>query len=90
MDIRYAVKHLASFSDDMTIYAVPPWTPESEAIVARGGDKVNELPAGVPANAKYFLEVSIAKEVVAGSAASPKRSLEEAVKVIIGYALNDA
>ena len=83
---------LAEFDSEYTIYAVEPWTEQSEAIVARepdGGDLPPELS---DAGMKYFLEVSIAKEFIEDWLASLKEqpTRSSICQRLIDYAINDA
>lgn len=83
---------LASLDEDATIYAAEPWTDESTAIVAI------EPPAGdLPEEAarrglKYFLEVHVARDVLAGWEAtlSQPPTTQERRARLIRYAIHDA
>jgi hypothetical protein len=80
------VESLESISRDGTIYAVGPWSWDSDAVVAREQDD-----GGIPAVAasqgmQYFLEVFIAKEVLEDSQLSTRENCDR----LIEYATNDA
>jgi hypothetical protein len=89
------VERLAELDGEDTIYACEPWTEDSDAMVAP--DDQESVPFWVPPEAaeaglKYFLEVSIAREVVEGWIASldEKPSLTAICQRLIQYAINDA
>lgn len=91
MNLAEVAERLREFDGDDTIYASQPWTEASAAIVvpepASGG-----LPAAADkAGLKYFLEVSIAREVVEDwiSAGQDTGSLAICQR-LIQYAVNDA
>jgi hypothetical protein len=71
-----------------TIYAVAPWTFESEAVVEREENANRHVQRGM----EYFLEVSIAEEFLTdwqsnlGKAATPIEACER----LIQYAICDA
>jgi hypothetical protein len=74
-----------------TICVREPWTPEAEARVV-AVDEQSRLPTDALADGyKYFLEASLAREVleVLHDRPSPS-SAEDACKLLIHYAENDA
>ena len=83
---------LDSLDDDLTIYAHEPWRSDSEAVAAR-----EPADGGLPVDARekklsYFLEVSIAKEVLEDWLASQEEPAAPAARVdrLIHYATYDA
>ncbi len=83
---------LGAYDDEKTIYAVPPWTPSSVAVVAfepPGGGLPKEA---VEIGATYFIEIFIAQEFLAGWRQLEGRMAteEEACERLILYAVNDA
>jgi hypothetical protein len=89
-------------NDLLTIYAVEPWRPESEAVVAdqpEDGNTSVTFKAASGADASYFLEVFVAKEFLRDWRAGGYRpslpenrssSLEEDCERLILYAIHDA
>jgi len=57
---------LASFDDELTIYATEPWTENSNALVALEPEEGGLPPEVANADMKYFLEIFTANEVVEG------------------------
>jgi hypothetical protein len=92
MNLAEAVERLKEFEGDDTIYASAPWTEESAAIVASEPES-----GGLPAEAskaglKYFLEVSIAREVIEDwiSGIGRQPDARAICQRLIQYAINDA
>jgi hypothetical protein len=92
MKLIDVVTNLASFDEDLTIYAARPWTCDSHALVAR-----EPAAGGLPLEAKtadlnYFIEVLIAKEFLSGWAENEKRTIppREQCDRLIHYAIYDA
>jgi hypothetical protein len=86
------IQQLDLLDVDGTIFAAEPWSNASEAIVA-----LEPGSGGMPAEAgrrglKYFLEVSIAREVLDGWIANlgVQPSLSQKCARLITYAANDA
>jgi len=89
-----AIRDLGSLDEDATLYVREPWTADSETIaVVEPSDFDGRIP---PPEARggctYFLEVSIAREVMEGwlsniDAAPP---LEQRCARVIHYAIFDA
>lgn len=86
------VKKLAKLDEDHTIYAVEPWTWESEACVAMEPDDEDIPSKASKIGAKYFIEVSIAKEFLEGWVESEglTPSDRERCDRLIHYAIYDA
>jgi hypothetical protein len=83
--LRDAVERIEQFDDELTIYAAPDWTAEARVVVGREPDG-----GGVPlvaAGMHYFLEVFVAKEVLAGL---KELDLEAKTRRLIRYAIADA
>jgi|GEM_PF-1375518 len=74
-----------------TICVDEPWTAQAEARVVQL-DEESRLPADTQAGGhKYFLEASVAREVLDVLRSRPtKSSTEDACKLLIHYAENDA
>ena len=88
------IAQLENLSDKLTIYAArnPVWTSESRAIVRTSlEDEPITLELGSE-EVEYFLEVSIAKEVIQGwkTNVSTKPSPQEICEMLIHYAEYDA
>jgi hypothetical protein len=69
MCLQGVIEHIADYEDDLTIYAVPEWTPHSNAMLA-----LEPASGGLPAQAKdagmtCFLEVCVTKSYL-----NPSRS----------------
>lgn len=84
------VERLDTLDDEATLYASEPWSPESDALVAR------EPEHGLPDEARragltYFLEVAIAREVAQGLAGNlDERRGSALCQHLIHYAIHDA
>jgi hypothetical protein len=76
-----------TLDDDLTIYAVAEWSPNSAAIVAHEPDVGGAPPEAKACGMSYFLEVFIAKEVLEGI---KNLDVEARTKRLIQYALTDA
>jgi hypothetical protein len=73
--------------DERVIYAAKPWVPESAAIVVPAPED-NSLPdVARSQNLAYFLEVSLAMEVLEDMMTL---SAEQGCLRVIAYAINDA
>ena len=87
MKLFELVESLESASDLETIYAVQPWSWDCEAMMAEepadGGDPF----AAAGSAMRYFLEVSIAKEVLGDC---PQPNTRQKCDRLIKYALTDA
>jgi hypothetical protein len=86
------VSDLASYGDELTVYAVEPWTCESVAFVAMEPDDGTVPPECASHGAVYFIELFIAKEFLVGWAASQAGDVphKEACERLIQYATDDA
>jgi hypothetical protein len=86
------VANLDSYDADLTIYAVKPWTCDSEVIVAREPEQGGVPHEAESCNAEYFIEVFVAKEFLEGWVASEARptSVREQCERLIHYAVYDA
>lgn len=86
------ISGLSGFDSEDTIYAAEPWTGQSAAMVARETG-ASGLPSEVSEiGMKYFLEISIAQEVVVERLASldDKPTPSAVCQRVIEYAINDA
>jgi len=73
-----------------TIFARKPWTIDAEAKVVPLDDE-SRAPSEAVAGMEYFLEASVAREVLEGLAARPSGTSSAAgCKLLIYYAENDA
>ena len=63
MRLGDVIDNLPEFDSEETIYAWEPWTAESETIVAREPAHVGLPQEVLLARMKYFLEISIAKDL---------------------------
>jgi hypothetical protein len=86
------VARLSDFDKYDTIYAVEPWTENSDAMVATEPDSGGLPLEAAEAGFAYFLEIIISREVVEGWLASltDDPSLSETCQRLIEYATNDA
>lgn len=92
MQLVEIVSNLASIDDELTIYAVEPWTCTSEAVLAHEPEAGGLPTSASAAQATYFIEVFIAKEFLEGWKANRRghhSALDECER-LIQYALNDA
>ena len=92
MTLIEVVGDLESLEEGATIYAAEPWRENSEATVAAEPET-----GGLPTEAaelglKYFLEVFIARDFLAGWTANldAEPTLQEKCARIIKYAITDA
>lgn len=92
MSLLQTIQELDSLNQESTIYASQPWTADSKVIVAMEPES-----GGIPEDAaelglEYFLEVSVAQEVLEGWIANLGRvpgTVEKTAR-LIQYATNDA
>jgi len=86
------VARLSDFDEYDTIYALEPWTEDSDAMVATRTDSGRLPSEAVEAGLEYFLEVHISREFIEDWIASIKEepSLSEICQRLIQYAVNDA
>lgn len=89
MNLGQLLNGVRELEDDLCIFARPPWTSGAEAAVWPLGDDYR-VPAEMAAHGlEYFLEVSVAKEVL--EVLGQRRIPAEAEHgLLIFYALNDA
>ena len=92
MTLLEVVKNLSTCDDELTIYAGRPWDCDSQVVVAREPDQGGWPPEAKSCGALYFLEVSVAMEVLQGWLATEGRpiSFREQCERLIQYATNDA
>ncbi len=100
MTLREAIDRLAEWPKDATLFVERirgGFLPESNADVLALDDAdarpINEIAAERTPGKEYFLEVSIARDVIAGwryNHAGQSPSLADSVAAIIYYAENDA
>ena len=79
---------LPGLPEDACIFARKPWSITSEAVAAPLGAEFQVPPNLTEAGLAYFLEVSVAKEVLEVLGDSP--SIKEQQQLLIFYAENDA
>jgi hypothetical protein len=93
------IARLSEFDIDDTIYAKEPWTGSSDAMVATEPEPDEEheyggqpAPEATEAGLTYFLEISLARELVEGliANASDEPSASVICERVIQYAINDA
>jgi hypothetical protein len=86
------VANLGSYDSEFTIYAVKPWTWDSDALVVREPEPGGSPREAESCGAEYFLEVFIAKEFLEDwmAAAGRATSHHEQCARLIRYAANDA
>ena len=92
MKILEIIGSLDTFNEDHTIYVVEPWEINSEALVGE-----EPVEGGLPKEAndmrmKYFLEVFLAKDFLAGLQSNTllPLSIEDKCNRLVAYAINDA
>ena len=85
--LRDLVNAIGSVDDELTIYAVSPWTPDSMAVLAMETDDGGVPPIAGRLGMSYFLEVFIANEVLSELAGA---DLDERTSRLIQYAITDA
>ena len=92
MKLIEAIRDLDFLGDENTIYAVEPWTQDSQVIVVPEPDA-----GGLPAEArklgmKYFLEVFLIRDFLSDWVSNLKRepTLQEKCTRLIQYAVTDA
>ncbi|MBR0712095.1 hypothetical protein [Bradyrhizobium liaoningense] len=92
MRLDDVVSRLSSLDSEATIYASEPWTPKSEAMVAREPDAGGTPSEALRAGLRYFLEISVAQDFVEDWLASleQKPTPSEVCQRVIDYAINDA
>jgi hypothetical protein len=86
------LRDLSAYDRELTIYAVKPWNESSVAVVARESDG-GGLPAEADAiDAKYFLEIFIASDLIEDwvKYAQIAPTADERVARLIQYAETDA
>ncbi len=86
------VTKLRSLDQRFTIYAVEPWTCDSEAIVAQEPDSGGQPAEADAIGAVYFIEVFIAIEFLEAWMAAEKRPIADRGRCerLVRYALQDA
>ncbi|QEX16440.1 hypothetical protein FRZ44_17330 [Hypericibacter terrae] len=86
------VERLSEFDGNDTIYALEPWTEDSDAIVAPEPKSGGLPPEAAEAGMKYFLEISIASDFVEDwiTSLKEKPSSSAVCQRLIQYAINDA
>jgi hypothetical protein len=88
------IARLSEFDIDDIIYALEPWTEDSDAIVLpeREEDDGRPSPEATEAGLTYFLEISLARELVEGliATSSDEPSASAVRERLIQYAINDA
>jgi hypothetical protein len=92
MKLADIVLNLTADDQELTVYAIKPWSCDSEAVLAREPE-AGGLPAEATAiGASYFIEVFVANEFLDGWRASQQRAVtaKEQCERLIQYAINDA
>ena len=86
------VKDMDTVDEELTIYAVEPWTPDSDALLGMEPDDAVAPPEALAIGASYFIEVYIAKEFLEGWARGKHKaaSVQQRCDRLIKYAVNDA
>lgn len=84
------VGQLAALAPDETIYATRPWSPGSNAILARDPDSGILSDAIADLGMSYFLEVFIAQELVADWGSAALSDVSAVCNRLIRYATDDA
>ncbi len=86
------VTQLEVYDAESTIYAVQPWTCDSEAVVVREPPQGGVPPEATSRSAAYLIEVFIAREFLEGWTISEERSVSvrEQCERLIRYAVDDA
>jgi hypothetical protein len=78
-----AIARLDTLDEDDVIFARKPWSPTAVAMIG----PLDEDPAALQtAGFAYFLEVSVAREILEG----PPLTLDERIRLILHYAEYDA
>lgn len=92
MTLIEAIGTLGDFEGEDTIYAERPWTPGSTAIIARERQTGRVPPEAAQLGLDYFLEISIAREVIEDwvSTLRDSQTLQQKCDRIIRYAMDDA
>jgi hypothetical protein len=92
MTLLDVIANLAHFDEVDTIYLEQPWNRGATAVVAREPDSGRVPDEAADLGLDYFLEVSIAREILEDWASSRQSSpsLEAKCDRIIQYAINDA
>jgi hypothetical protein len=90
MRLEDLVRRLDAFDEDSTICARKPWTRDSSAQLVKTDDD-GRLPTTLGEQGlAYFLEVHIARDILADYVELKPRSLKEKLDFLIYYAENDA
>jgi len=92
MALLEAVQSLDLLDDESTIYAAEPWTETSQAITVTEPDGRFPAPEASNLGLRYFLEVSIARDLLAGWTTNLAQhpTLKERCARLIKYATTDA
>jgi hypothetical protein len=85
--LREVVRTIAQIDDELTIYVAPEWSPDSRATIEREPEGGGLPPRAASSGMRYFLEVSVAKEVLEGL---KDLDLEGRTERLIRYAVTDA
>ncbi|WP_316214991.1 hypothetical protein [Bradyrhizobium sp. SZCCHNR2035] len=89
MRLLDAISDLSNLNDNDTIFARKPWTHQSEACVAPL-DRESRVPEAIKKlGLDYFLEVSVANEILAVFGERTP-TIDEVCELILFYAENDA
>ena len=89
MDLFQVLLNIHDFKDDETIYAIEPWTLESEAqVILEPAEGVIHIQSG-HFIFEYFLEVNLVKNILQKNQSSNLCMREQCLHVI-EYALNNA
>ena len=86
MTLQELVRTLDQFQRGLTVYAVRPWQPSSNAVVTRPGDDGRVPDEAVAAGCRYFLEVHVALHLLRQLAQGRQLSEAERCAALIEYA----
>jgi hypothetical protein len=86
------IQNLASFDVENTIYAVEPWTKDSESLVLAERPGGGVPPEAAELGMKYLVELAIAREILKdwSNSRSIAPTAFESCQRIIKYAKDDA
>jgi len=92
LKLSEVVASLGKFDREAAIYAVEPWTADSEVMVMREPDAGGIPPAAAEKGMTYFIDIFIARDFLDGWQQNERRPLcvEEQCAGLIHYAVYDA
>jgi hypothetical protein len=89
MKLQELLDQVVHLNDDDVIFAAMPWTLTSDAEVGQLDDEGRVPPTAVARGMSYFLEISVAKEVLEVFGRH-KATAEQQRALLLYYAENDA